>query len=117
MPETPQGGQAPSPALAISNMTVQTVRDHTGRGPTKAKTHINDDCAVVILADALLPAERTLVEQGDSETVTVLRRKFQQAMREPLVQGVEEITGRKVAAFLSDTVVDPDVSVETFVFE
>ena len=32
-----------------------------------------------------------------------------------LVAGVEEITGRKVEAFLSDNHLDPDVAVETFV--
>ena len=101
----------------IANLTVKTLREYTGRGPTKAKTYLTDDCAVVILQDALLPAERTLVEQGETETVMGIRRKFQQAMRDRLVEGVEAITGRKVAAFLSDSSAEPDISIETFVFE
>jgi uncharacterized protein YbcI len=114
---TPEVPRVRNPLVAISNLTVQTMRDQTGRGPTKAKTYLNDDCAMVVVEGAMLPAERTLITQGDSETVVSMRRKFQQAMRAPLVEGVETITGRKVAAFLSDSLVDPDLSVETFIFE
>lgn len=106
-----------SQRAAVSNLTVQTLREHTGRGPTKAKTHLTEDAAFVILQDTLLPAERTLVNRGDEDTVIGLRRKFQSAMRDHLVHGVEEITGRKVMSFLSDSQVNPDVSVEMFIFE
>jgi uncharacterized protein YbcI len=106
-----------SRASAIANLVVTTMRHHTGRGPTKAKTNLSEDCAVVILQDTLLVAERTLVDQGHGALVLDIRRKFQHAMREPLVEGVEKITGRTVAAFLSDNHLDPDIAVETFVFE
>jgi uncharacterized protein YbcI len=36
-------------------------------------------------------------------------------MSDDAVAGVEEITGRKVMAFLSDNHIDPDVAVESFV--
>jgi uncharacterized protein YbcI len=38
-------------------------------------------------------------------------------MRTELIEVVERLTGRKVAAFMSDNHVDPDVAVETFVLE
>ena len=37
-------------AVAISNAVVQVVRDHTGRGPTQARTYMADDlvtCEIV----------------------------------------------------------------------
>jgi uncharacterized protein YbcI len=38
-------------------------------------------------------------------------------MSKEAVAHVEEITGRKVLAFLSDNHIDPDVAVESFVLE
>ncbi|MBA3741327.1 MAG: DUF2294 family protein [Chloroflexi bacterium] len=48
--EAPWGG---SKAAAISNHVVRTMSEYTGRGPTKARTHINDDVVTVILRDTL----------------------------------------------------------------
>jgi len=38
-------------------------------------------------------------------------------MRDDLIAVVEELTGRRVIAFLSDNHMDPDIAVETFVTE
>jgi uncharacterized protein YbcI len=38
-------------------------------------------------------------------------------MRKDLVGAVEEITGRKVIAFMSDNHIDPDIAIESFVLE
>jgi uncharacterized protein YbcI len=43
-----------------------------------------------------------------------MRRAFQNTMREELVATVEALTGRKVEAFLSDNLYEPDVAVEIF---
>ena len=48
----------------ISTATVQLLHEYTGRGPTKAKTVINDDLVTVLLADTLTKGERKLVETG-----------------------------------------------------
>ena len=45
------------------------------------------------------------------------RKAFQNAMREELVAGVEEITGRRVIAFMSDNHLEPDMAIEAFVLE
>ena len=117
MPDTQQRPIQGSMAAAISNAVVGITNQYTGRGPTKARTTMSDDLVVVVMADTLLKAERTLVERGDADTVLGIRHKFQSVMREDLVAAVEELTGRKVAAFLSDNHVDPDIGVETFVLE
>jgi len=44
-----------------------------------------------------------------------MRRTFQQTMREDLAAAVEMLTERKVIAFMSDSHLDPDYSVELFV--
>lgn len=99
---------------AISNHVVHVVSDYTGRGPTKARTVFSDDLVSVVLHDTLTKAERSLVHNGESKMVLDMRKAFQQSMREDLVAGIEEITGREVLAFMSDNHIDPDVAVESF---
>ena len=43
-----------------------------------------------------------------------MRRAFQDTMREDLIAAVERLTMRKVEAFLSDNLHEPDVAVEIF---
>jgi uncharacterized protein YbcI len=69
----------------------------------------------VFLEDIYTPAERTLIEAGDFEQVKVTRQSFQMAMRGPFTEAVEEVTGRKVIAFMSQVHRDPDMAAEIFV--
>ena len=107
--------QIGSKAAAISNMVVRTVSEYTGRGPTKARTYITDDVVTVILQDTLTKGERSLVAEGLHEHVLATRKAFQNTMRHSLVNGVEEILGRRVTAFFSDNNIEPDMAAETFV--
>jgi uncharacterized protein YbcI len=111
---TPQATSG-SKGAAISNMIVHTVTEYTGRGPTKARTHLGEDVVTVVLRDTLTKGERSLVADGLQELVLSTRKAFQSTMREDLIRGVEEILGCKVEAFMSDNHVDPDISVEVFV--
>jgi uncharacterized protein YbcI len=99
----------------ISQGVVRLLRDYTGRGPTHAHTTITDGLVVVVLRDTLLKAERSLVEDGHSDAVVTMRRRYQDTMREELVALVTEQTGRSVEAFMSDNAIDPDIAVEVFV--
>ncbi len=54
----------------ISTSTVQLLHEYTGRGPTQAKTLINDDLVTVLLADTLTKGERTLVDNGRGPTAS-----------------------------------------------
>ncbi len=102
---------------AISGAIVQVMHDYTGRGPTKARTTINNDLVVVQMADTFLKAERSLIASGKGDMVLEMRRCFQQTMREEFTKTVEQLTGRKVVAFMSDSHVEPDMAVEIFVLE
>lgn len=110
---SPRGEQS----AAISNLVVRLTSEYTGRGPTKARTHIDDDLITVILRDTLTKGERTLVRDGKEEAVRRTRFAFQQTMREELVAGIEQISGRTVLAFMSANHVDPDMAAEIFVLD
>jgi uncharacterized protein YbcI len=61
------------------------------------------------------PALPGRVEDNKEELVVEMRRSFQQTMREDLSAAVEMLTERKVIAFMSDSRLEPDYSVEVFV--
>jgi uncharacterized protein YbcI len=98
----------------ISSEIVRLQAEYYGKGPTKAKTYIVDDLVVVVLEESFTRAEKTLVERGEREAIQHIRRRFQQQMADSFSSVVEQATGRKVRAFLSETDIDQDVSVETF---
>jgi len=100
---------------AISNAVVQIVREYTGRGPTKARASIRDDVVTVLMQETLLKAEHSLINDSKAALVVEMRRSFQQTMRDELSAAVERITEREVIAFMSDSHLDPDYSIEVFV--
>jgi len=101
----------------ISTGLVQLHSRYYGKGPTKAKTHMVDDTVISILKGGFTTVERTLVETGKTESVYQMRRSFQQAMEVEFTEVVEEATGRKVIAYMSQIHTDPDLAVELFVLE
>jgi uncharacterized protein YbcI len=107
----------PSMAARISNHVVQMMSAYTGRGPTKAWTSMDSELVSVVLRETLTKGERSLVEDDRAQLVLDMRKAYQTTMRHDLVAGVEEITGRKVIAFLSDNHIDPDIAIESFVLE
>jgi uncharacterized protein YbcI len=96
---------------------VQLHSRYYGKGPTKAKTHAVNDTIVSILKGGFTRVERTLLDTGQVESVYQMRRSFQQAMEEEFRSVVEEATGRKVIAYMSQIHHDPDLAVEIFVLE
>ena len=98
----------------ISREIVRLQAEYYGKGPTKAKTYIVDDLVVVVLEETFTRAEKTLADRGERDAIQHIRRRFQQQMAESFTSIVEQATGRKVRAFLSETDIDADVSVETF---
>jgi uncharacterized protein YbcI len=106
-----------SSGARISNSVVHLVRAYTGRGPTKAWTLIDGDLVTVVMRDTLTKGERSLVSDDRAQLVLDMRKAYQSTMRRDLVAVVEEITGRKVIAFMSDNHIDPDIAVENFILE
>ncbi len=104
-------------ALAISNAITKLQRDHYGRGPDSVRTLVGYDHIICFLENTLIPVERTLVEAGEVEAVRETRLAFQRAMETRFTNAVEEISSRKVRAFLSQVSLIPDIAVEVFVLE
>ena len=112
--ETPDARRA---TASISNLLVGLVREFTGRGPTKARTYMQDDVVTVVLQGTLTKGEQHLVDDGRAEHVLQTRKYYQDAMRTAAIAGIEDLTGRRVIAFMSDNHIDPDMAAETFVLE
>src|SRR5437016_14583236 len=100
---------------AISTSIVGILRDHYGRGPMKAKTYALDDIIVVVMRGSGFTAlEQTIMDSGEPERVIAMREDFQRVMAERYKQTIEELTDRKVLAFLSQAHVEPDITMEIF---
>jgi uncharacterized protein YbcI len=106
-----------SVAEDVSRGAVQLLREHIGRGPTKARTVISKDTIAIILGDTLTKGERSFVAKGEREHVLHTRDILQQLMRDEWVQLVEGFSGRTVEAFFSDDHIDPDYAVEFFLLQ
>lgn len=118
-PDAPLGQPQTQGELAqeISSAIVALMREYTGRGATQSRTYVHENLIVCVMHDSLTKGERSLVTNGEKTFVLEMRRKFQETMRPELIAIIERLTGRKVAAFMSDNHVDPDVAAETFVLE
>ena len=95
-------GASLSTLQAVSNALVKLHKEQFGRGPTNAQSHFaGPDMLVCVLQDALLPAERKMVELGEHGRVRDSRNAFQAATETEFIQAVEQIVGRKVRLELS----------------
>jgi uncharacterized protein YbcI len=98
----------------IAREIVRLQSEYYGRGPTRARAYVMEDLVVVVLEESFTRAERTLVERGEVDAIQNIRRRFQQQMKDEFSAVVEQATGRLVRAFLSETNLEHDVSVEIF---
>ena len=81
----------------------------------KAKTYALDDIIVVVMRGSGFTAlEQTIMDSGEPERVIAMREDFQRVMAERYRQTIEELTDRKVLAFLSQAHVEPDITMEIF---
>ena len=103
------------PALTeISNAAVALHRDHFGRGPGAAKSHVTDDVVICVLTDVFTPVERTLIDAGEADHVRKTRAIHQVALEEAYKRRMAEVIGRPVTAYMSTIHIDPDIAVEVF---
>jgi uncharacterized protein YbcI len=110
--------QATSPLAAISNALVALHKEQFGRGPTHARSDFaGRDTLVCTLENALLPAERAMVEMGEDQRVRESRTFLQAATARLFVEVVEDIVGRKVRGFASATDPGANIVFEVFTFD
>jgi uncharacterized protein YbcI len=102
---------------AISDAMTSLVSRHTGRGATSSWTTLTRDMIVCVMEDALTKGEKSLVHHGRSEAVLSIRRVYQETMATEAISLVEELSGRRVTAFMSNNHIDPDLAVEIFMLQ
>ena len=110
---TPSGQSA----AEISRTMVQLVRHYTGRGPTKARTTLSANAVLVVLAEVLGPADRRLVEEGQSEVVNRVRRTYWEMMRDAAIAQVKRILDRPVSSAMMDHDLHNDLAALVFLLE
>jgi uncharacterized protein YbcI len=111
-PENLSGGRL---LAAISTAIVAILREHYGRGPTRAKTYALDDLIVVVMrGSGFTPLEQTMMDDGGADRVVALRHDFQTLIGGRYRHAIEELTDCKVIAFLSQAHVEPDITIEIF---
>ncbi len=104
--------------VELSNAMVRLYKDLFGRGPTKTRTsYAGPDLLVTTLENSLTPIERTMADAGEHERLRDLRMHFQYLGEDDFIRTAEEITGRRVRAFVSGIDTRRDVSSELFYLE
>ena len=101
----------------VSNAMVGLKKDFYGKGPTKAKTFLNDNYVFCVMEGGLTRNEQTLIERGHEDLVRTYRLRFQEAMTDPTVEAVQRITGRSVIGYHSQIVFNPERAFEIFVLD
>jgi uncharacterized protein YbcI len=101
----------------ISNAMVGLKKGFYGKGPTKAKTYINDNYVFCVLQGGLTRNEETLLAAGEEDLVRQFRLKFQEAMAAPTIEAIERLTRRAVIGYHSQIVFDPEHAFEIFVLD
>ena len=103
---------------SVSNAIVRLYKEQFGRGPTRARTEwAGPDQLVVTLEETLTPVERRLVAMGEHQRVRDHRLFFQHASQTEFTTPVEQLTGRRVRAFVSGLDSREDLACEVFVLE
>jgi len=103
--------------LGISNALVTVKKQLYGKGPVKAKTYINDNYVFTVLEGGLTRNEETMISAGQHQLVRDYRLRFQEAVSDTITTAIEEVTGRKVLAYHSQIVFEPDRAFEIFVLD
>jgi len=106
-----------SPLATVSNGIVQLLRETYGRGPTKAKSYLNDDVVLVVLEDILTTVEKTLLDDGKEALIREVRLTYQAAESNRFKSIVEDALGRRVLTYHSQVTFNPDMAFEIFVLE
>ena len=117
--DRPDLQDSPARGALVSQLSREIVQLHArlyGRGPTKARSYLQNDYAVCVLEEIFTTAERTLIDAGSADHVSDTRKKFQEAVKDEFIAVVERVTGRAVKVFLSQVDIEANLALEFFIF-
>ena len=101
---------------AVTDEMVALHKRYHHRVPVTAKTLLlGDEVLVCVLGGVYSDVEKTMIELQRTLVVQEVRSAFQNAMQHKFVAAVENLSGRKVLAFISNQHVGPDIEIELFV--
>lgn len=101
---------------AVTETMVKLHERYYGRRPASAHTQMmGDDMLACLLGGIYTDVEKTLIELQRQVLVHESRNEFQRAMERKFIRAVEQITGRKVAKFVSTHHVGPDLELALFI--
>jgi uncharacterized protein YbcI len=103
---------------AVTEALVELHQRYHHRKPVTAKTQLmGGDLLVCVMGGVYTEVEKTMIELQRHTIVAETRNAFQLAMQEKFITAVEQLSGRRVLAFMSDSNVGPDLEIELFVLE
>jgi uncharacterized protein YbcI len=103
--------------LELSNAVVRIHKQLSGKGPTKARSYVQQDLVVVVLEGGFTRSEQTLHDAGHDRELLQARLAIQHAGEDELREAVETIIGRKVRSFMSSSDPGAGFQAELFVLE
>jgi uncharacterized protein YbcI len=110
-------GQHQDRLAAISREVVGLLKDQVGRGPTRSKTYIHDDCVLLLLREGHVRSEETMFDAGGGRGVAQGRVDISETIRAPLIEVIERQMDRKVVGFMSSSQQHPSLLSFVFVLE
>jgi uncharacterized protein YbcI len=110
-----QGGQM---LVELCNGVVHLLREFAGKGPNGCKAYwAGSDLLVILLSGGFTVAEQTLFDAGHGSSVRNAQHALQDALEIKMKALIEDLTDRRVLAFMSASHQAPDLRVELFVLE
>ncbi|MHB1469192.1 MAG: Na-translocating system protein MpsC family protein [Solirubrobacteraceae bacterium] len=100
---------------AVTEAMVAFHERYYHRKPVSAKTQmLGEDMLACVLGGIYTDVEKTMIELQRSTVVQETRSAFQNAMQQRFIDAIQELTGRDVLAFISNSHVGPDLEIELF---
>jgi uncharacterized protein YbcI len=100
---------------AITEAMVGFHQRYYHREPVTARTMLlGEDLLACVLGGVYTDVEKTMIEIQRSTIVQETRNAFQNTMQAKFINTVEELSGRRVLAFMSNHHVGPDLEIELF---
>jgi uncharacterized protein YbcI len=100
---------------AVTEAMVGLHQRYHHRKPVTAKTQLlGSDLLVCVLGGVYTDVEKTMIELQRQTVVQETRSEFQKAMQHKFIEIVEQLSGRRVMAFMSNSHVGPDLEMEIF---
>jgi uncharacterized protein YbcI len=101
---------------AVTDAMVAFHERYHHRKPVTAKTlMLGDDLIACVLGGVYTDVEKTMIEIQKKTIVQETRNAFQNAMQDKFINAVQDLSGRRVLAFISNHHVGPDIEIEMFV--